>query len=117
MVAELSPYELDLDWEDLTEPGEIEPVMTQLGQATAKLHCVGDADSDHSLVPFQMEEAITELLGGRRVEFVADLVGFAHDYARRTQEDHRLFVDAFRAGAVPGISSSGSHPLPKQGPS
>jgi uncharacterized protein (DUF2252 family) len=106
VVAELSPYELDLDWEDLTEPDEIRPVMVQLGQATAKLHCVGDADSDHSLVPFQMEEAITAMVGDRREEFVADLVQFAHDYARKAQEDHRLFVDAFRAGAIPGISSS-----------
>jgi uncharacterized protein (DUF2252 family) len=111
VVAELSPYELDLDWDDLTEPEEMAPVMVQLGQATAKLHCVGDADSDHSLVPFQMEEAITAMVGDRREEFVADLVQFAHDYARSTQEDHRLFVDAFRAGAIPGISSSGSHPV------
>ena len=74
VVAELSPYELDLDWEDLTEPEEIAPVMVQLGKATAKLHCVGDADSDHSLVPFQMEEAITAMIGDRREEFVADLV-------------------------------------------
>jgi uncharacterized protein (DUF2252 family) len=111
VVAELSPYELDLDWEDLTEPYEMAPVMVQLGKATAKLHCVGDADSDHSLVPFQMEEAITAMVGDRGEEFVADLVEFAHGYARRTQEDHRLFVDAFRAGAIPGISSSGSHPV------
>jgi uncharacterized protein (DUF2252 family) len=116
VVAELSPYEVDLDWEDLTEPEEIAPVMVQLGRATAKLHCVGDADSDHVLVPFQTEEAITALVGDRREEFIEDLIGFAHDYARRTQEDHRLFVDAFRAGAIPGISSSGSHPLPAQGP-
>ncbi|MCW2682853.1 MAG: uncharacterized protein JWP33_766 [Blastococcus sp.] len=113
VVAELSPYELDLDWEDLTEPEEIGPVLVQLGRATAKLHCVGDADSDHSLVPFQMEEAITAMIGDRREEFITDLVDFAQDYARRTQEDHRLFVDAFRAGAIPGISSSGSHPLPE----
>jgi uncharacterized protein (DUF2252 family) len=106
VVAELSPYETDLDWEDLTEPDEIRPVLVQLGQATAKLHCVGDADSDHSLVPFQMEEAITEMVGDRRQEFIGDLVDFAHGYARKTQEDHRLFVDAFRAGAIPGISSS-----------
>ena len=106
VVAELSPYELDLDWDDLTEPDEMRPVLAQLGRATAKLHCVGDADSDHALVPFQMEEAITAMVGDRREEFVADLVRFAHDYARRTQEDHRLFVDAFRAGAIPGISSS-----------
>jgi uncharacterized protein (DUF2252 family) len=111
VVAELSPYELDLDWEDLTEPEQIGPVLAQLGRATAKLHCVGDADSDHSLVPFQMEEAILEMIGDRREEFIADLVDFAQDYARRTQEDHRLFVDAFRAGAIPGISSSGDHPV------
>ena len=111
LVSELSPYEVDLDWEDLTEPEEIGPVLDQLGRATAKLHCVGDADSDHTLVPFQTEEAITTMIGGRREEFVADLVDFAHTYARRTREDHRLFVDAFRAGSIPGISSSGAHPL------
>ncbi|MFW3170511.1 DUF2252 domain-containing protein [Geodermatophilus sp. CPCC 206100] len=110
VVQELSPYEVDLDWEDLTEPEEIAPVVAQLGRATAKVHCVGDADSDHTLVEFQTEDAITGLVGGRRDEFAGDLISFAADYARRTQEDHRLFVDAFRAGAIPGISSSGSHP-------
>ena len=111
VVQELSPYEIDLDWEDLTEPEQIAPVMLQLGRATAKVHCVGDADSDHTLVPFQTEEAITAMVGNRREEFVDDLVAFAHDYARRTQDDFRLFVDAFRAGRIPGISSSGSHPV------
>jgi uncharacterized protein (DUF2252 family) len=107
VVAELSPYEVDLEWEDLTEPEEMAPVLTQLGRATAKMHCVGDADSDHTLVPFQTEEAIVAMVGDRREELVADLVDFARGYARRTQEDHRLFVDAFRAGDIPGISSSG----------
>ncbi len=86
-------------------------MMVQLGRATAKMHCVGDVDSDHTLVPFQTEEAVTELVGDRQEEFVADLVDFAHDYARRTQDDFRLFVNAFRAGEIPGISSSGSHPV------
>jgi uncharacterized protein (DUF2252 family) len=111
VVQELSPYELDLDWEDLTEPEEIAPVMAQLGRATAKMHCVGDADSDHTLVPFQTEDAVTAMVGDRREEFADELIGFASAYARRTQEDHRLFVDAFRTGAIPGISSSGSHPV------
>ncbi|MGY1660008.1 DUF2252 domain-containing protein [Geodermatophilus sp. SYSU D00705] len=111
VVQELSPYEVDLDWDDLTEPEEIAPVMAQLGRATAKMHCVGDADSDHTLVPFQTEDAITALVGDRREEFTADLVDFAHSYARATQRDHRLFVDAFRAGAIPGISSSGAQPV------
>jgi len=62
-------------------------------------------------VPFQTEEAITALVGARQEQFVEDLVRFAHSYARRTQEDHRLFVDAFRAGLIPGISSSGDQPV------
>jgi uncharacterized protein (DUF2252 family) len=111
VVQELSPYEVDLDWEDLTEPEEIAPVLAQLGRATAKMHCVGDVDSDHTLVDFQTEDAIVAMIGGRRAEFVADVVRFARSYARQTQEDHRLFVDAFRAGAIPGITSSGSHPV------
>ncbi|MGY1621955.1 DUF2252 domain-containing protein [Geodermatophilus sp. SYSU D00965] len=111
VVQELSPYEVDLDWDDLTEPEEIAPVMTQLGRATAKVHCVGDVDSDHTLVPFQTEEAITAMVGDRREEFTEDVVAFAAAYARRTQEDHRLFVDAFRAGDIPGISSSGAQPV------
>jgi uncharacterized protein (DUF2252 family) len=111
VVQELSPYEVDLDWEDLTEPEEMAPVVAQLGRATAKMHCVGDADSDHTLVDFQTEDAVAAVVGGRREEFVADLVDFAHSYARQTQEDHRLFVDAFRAGLIPGISSSGSQPI------
>ncbi|WP_345771045.1 DUF2252 domain-containing protein [Geodermatophilus normandii] len=111
VVQELSPYEVDLDWEDLTEPEEIAPVVAQLGRATAKMHCVGDADSDHTLVDFQTEDAVATMIGDRREEFVADLVDFAHTYARQAQEDHRLFVDAFRAGRIPGISSSGSQPV------
>jgi uncharacterized protein (DUF2252 family) len=110
VVAELSPYERDLDWEELTEPEDIGPVVSQLGRATAKMHCIGDADSDHSLVDFQTEEAIAAMIGDRRTEFVADLIEFAHSYAARTREDHRLFVNAFRAGQIPGISSSGDHP-------
>jgi uncharacterized protein (DUF2252 family) len=110
VVAELSPYELDLDWEKLTEPEEIAPVVAQLGRATATTHCVGDLDSAHPLVGFQTEDAILAMVGDRRVEFIDDLIGFAHSYARRTRADHRLFVDAFRAGQIPGITSSGAHP-------
>ena len=63
VVSEVSPYEADLDWSELTEPAEIAPVVTYLGQATAKMHCVADADADQSLVPFQTEEAICEVVG------------------------------------------------------
>lgn len=46
VVSEISPYEADLDWSELTEPDELAEVIEQLGQAVAKVHCVSDADSD-----------------------------------------------------------------------
>ncbi len=63
VVSELSPYEADLDWSELTEPDELTEVLEQLGQAVAKVHCVGDADSDQKLVDFQTEDAIVEVIG------------------------------------------------------
>jgi uncharacterized protein (DUF2252 family) len=106
VVSEVSPYEGDLDWSELTEPAEIAPVIAYLGQATAKVHCVADADADHSLVPFQTEEAICEVVAGREDEFVDWVVDFAHSYAAQVRTDHALFVEAFRAGAVPGVASA-----------
>ena len=71
LVNELSPYEADLDWDDITELDEMRPLVRDLGQATAKVHCVSDADNDHPLVDFQTEEAITDVIGDRDDEFVA----------------------------------------------
>ena len=105
VVAELSPYTSDLDWSELTEPNEMEPVLTYLGRATAKMHCVSDEDSEQSLVGFQVEEAIAAVIDDEDA-FVAELTSFALAYAERTRDDHRLFVDAFRGGQIPGISSA-----------
>ena len=82
VVAELSPYEADLDWSELTEPDELTEVIEQLGRAVAKVHCVGDADSDQELVDFQTEDAIAERIGDRDDEFVDDMVEFGLDYAK-----------------------------------
>ena len=98
VVSEVSPYEADLDWSELTEIAEIAPVVEYLGRATAKVHCVADSDADHSLVPFQTEEAIRAVVGGREEEFVGWVVEFAHSYAAQVREDHALFVEAFRSG-------------------
>lgn len=107
VVRELSPYEADLDWSEITEPSDMAPVLEYLGRATAKAHCVSDADSDTSLVDFQVEDAISRAVGDRDAEFVEDLAGFAHDYAEIVREDHRLFVEAFREGRIPGVESTG----------
>ncbi len=69
VVAELSPYEADLDWSDLTEPADMLPVLDYLGRATAKMHCVADEDSAQTLVDFQCEEAIAAAIGSREEAF------------------------------------------------
>jgi uncharacterized protein (DUF2252 family) len=106
VVAELSPYESDLDWSELTEPDELTEVIEQLGRAVAKVHCVGDADSDQELVGFQTEDAIAEVIGDRTDEFVDDIVEFGLTYAATVREDHRHFVEAFREGRIRGVSSA-----------
>lgn len=102
VVAELSPYESDLDWSELTEPDELTEVIDQLGRAVAKVHCVGDADSDQELVPFQTEEAIVDVIADRDNEFFDDMVSFGLEYAATVRDDHRHFVEAFREGRIPG---------------
>ncbi|HEY7596706.1 MAG TPA: DUF2252 family protein, partial [Actinophytocola sp.] len=105
VVAELSPYAGDLDWSELTEPQEMDPVLDYLGRATAKMHCVSDEDSEQSLVDFQVEDAISGVIEDED-GFVRELTRFALEYAERTRDDHRLFVDAFRGGRIPGIRSA-----------
>ena len=104
VVSELSPYVEDLDWSDLTEPQQMAPVLDYLGRATAKVHCVADKDSDPTIVDFQTEDEIIEALSGKEDEFVREMVEFGTAYSGTAREDHRLFVDAFRNGQIPGLS-------------
>ncbi|GAB2454685.1 DUF2252 domain-containing protein [Nocardioides hungaricus] len=108
VVAELSPYEVDLNWAGLTEPGGpdgIASVVDQLGRATAKIHCASDEDSDQDLVDFQVEDAIAACVDRRRREFTAWVTDFGISYADRVRSDHALFVDAFREGRI-GVSAT-----------
>ena len=106
VVADLSPYEADLDWSEITEPEEISPVVADLGRATAKIHCIADSDSDEELVAFSTEAAIAGVLGDADYAFVEDITGFGVDYARRARRDHALFVDAFRGGRFDLVSAT-----------
>jgi uncharacterized protein (DUF2252 family) len=106
VVAEVSPYETDLDWAEVNEPDEMGDVVDALGRATAKVHCASDEDSEQDLVPFQTEEAIAAVLEGRREDFVADITEFGLGYADRVREDHALFVDAFREGRIGGVEAT-----------
>jgi uncharacterized protein (DUF2252 family) len=105
-VSEISPYDTDLDWSELTEPDELAEVIKQLGQAVAKVHCVSDTDSDQTLVDFQTEEAIVSVIGDGIDDFADDMVSFGLEYAAVVRDDHRHFVEAFREGRIPGITST-----------
>lgn len=105
-VSEFSPYEVDLSWEDLTEPSDMEIVCRQLGKATAKIHCVGD-DSAHDLVDLCVEDVISEGIGDDVDGFAEQMRDFAHGYARQVRVDHHLFVDAFRGGIFDRVDPVG----------
>ncbi len=106
VVSEISPYEADLDWSELTEPDELAEVIEQLGQAVAKVHCVSDTDSDQSLVDFQTEDAVVAAIGDDEDGFVADISAFGLEYAAIVRDDHRHFVEAFREGGIPGVTAT-----------
>jgi uncharacterized protein (DUF2252 family) len=104
VVSELSPYEADLEWESVAEPDEMNDVLGPLGHATAKIHCVADADADVTLVPFVTEEAISaaiENADGGRDGFVQAMCVFGAGYGAQVRDDYRVFVDAFRNGQIP----------------
>lgn len=103
LVAEVSPYAVDLDWTDLDDPEEITAVVADLGRATAAMHAAADDESGHSLVPFSTEAAIDRAIGRDEEGFAGSLVDFAHSYGARARADHQLFVDLFRNGAIPGL--------------
>ena len=106
VVDEMSPYEADLDWGNITEPEEMAPVLDSLGRATAKIHCVSDQDSDEDLVDFQTEEAISAAIGSDQDGFVTSWSTSRSRYATKARHDHALFVDAFRGGDFDLVSAT-----------
>ncbi|GLF94207.1 DUF2252 domain-containing protein [Streptomyces yaizuensis] len=104
LVAEVSPYAVDLDWRDLDDPAEIAAVVADLGRATAAMHAAADEQSGHSsLVPFSTERAIDAAIAADEEGFAELLVDFAHRYGARARADHQIFVDLFRNGRIPGL--------------
>lgn len=104
LVAEVSPYATDLDWQDLNELPDLLAVTRYLGRATATMHAAADeSSSGHTLVPFSTEHAIHEAVSRDEAGFTAMLVDFAHAYGARARADHQLFVDLYRNGRIPGL--------------
>jgi uncharacterized protein (DUF2252 family) len=107
VVSEYSPYELDLEWDDLNTPEGMQTVVDQLGRATAKIHCVADDDSATDLVTVSVEDVIAEGVHGDVDGLVDELTEFARTYAEQVRADHHTFVDAFRGGAFSEVAPVG----------
>lgn len=106
LVAEVSPYAVDLDWLDINDPEEMAMLVADLGRATAMMHGAGDDDRSHwELVPFSPEKAIHAAIATDEDRFADLLVGFAHEYSAQARRDHHIFVDLFRNGCIPGLSA------------
>jgi uncharacterized protein (DUF2252 family) len=106
LVAEVSPYAVDLDWDDIDDPAEIAAVVADLGRATATMHAVADDDSGHSeLVPYSTDQAIDAAIAADEAGFADMLVRFAHEYGARARQDHQIFVDLFRNGRIPALNA------------
>ncbi|MEV7015416.1 DUF2252 domain-containing protein [Streptomyces sp. NPDC093991] len=103
LVAEVSPYAVDLDWSDLDEPEEMAQVVADLGRATAAMHAAADDTSGESLVPFSTERAIDAAIAADEDGLAPLLVDFAHDYGARARRDHQIFLGLFRNGRIPGL--------------
>lgn len=110
LVAEVSPYAVDLDWSEINDVDEMAAVAADLGRATAMMHGAGDDDERHSqLVPFSPEEAIDAVIAADETGFVNVLVDFAHGYSAQARRDHQIFVDLFRNGRIPGLPANGDN--------
>ncbi|MDQ6695645.1 MAG: DUF2252 domain-containing protein [Chloroflexota bacterium] len=103
LVAEASPYTSDLDWTDINDRESILELLGYLGQAVAKIHCVSDNDSDLTLVPFSVDEALHEVLLGHENSFADEMLAFGHHYGAVVRKDYELFVDAFRNHQIGGL--------------
>ncbi|MEU6712674.1 DUF2252 domain-containing protein [Nonomuraea sp. NPDC046802] len=103
LVAEVSPYSADLNWDEVNEPDELRSIVQDLGRAVARMHAVADDESSHDLVDFSTEEAIVGVIGNDRSGFIGMLVDFAHRYGAQARDDHQRFVDLFRNGRLPGV--------------
>lgn len=102
-VAEFSPYNADLEWDDVNDLDDMLELVTYLGQAVAKIHCVSDVDSDEKVVPFSTDQALHDVLSGNEKNFVEKMTTFGMEYGNVVRDDHRLFVDAFRNHQFDGL--------------
>ena len=78
-------------------------LVSYLGRAVAKIHCVSDEDSDENVIPFSTDKALYNVLKGKENGFAEKMTAFGMEYGNVVRDDYRLFVDAFRNHLFPGL--------------
>lgn len=116
LVDEVTAHSEDLDWDDINDFQEVIEVVTFLGQATAKIHCVADSDCVNtpkdvaclpfSIIPTHTEKTIRDAIQGRDQEFIDEMVQFGMAYGSIVKRDHHLFFEVVRNKRIPGDRKS-----------
>ena len=106
MVSEVSPYAVDFEWDNVNAVDKMTTVVADFGRATAMMHGAADKDSEHAgLVDFSTEHAIDEAIAKDEAGFEKLMIDFGHKYSVKVREDHKIFVDMFRNGQIPGLGN------------
>jgi uncharacterized protein (DUF2252 family) len=113
LVDEVTAHSEDLDWDDINDINDVIEVVTYLGKATAKIHCVADSSCINtpkdvaclpfSIIPKETEKTIRDAIQGRDEEFIDEMVQFGMVYGGLVRRDHQLFFDVFRNKHIPGL--------------
>lgn len=92
-VRERSPYKKRLKLEQIATADEMENVLSQMAQLTAKMHARADADVDSGILPYHSEREIAKAIGSDRDAFARHLASFAVAYANQVETDYTYFTE------------------------
>jgi uncharacterized protein (DUF2252 family) len=103
LVAEVSPYVKELQWEDLKSFDDVRGLVKDLGRVVAKIHCISGEGSGQNLVTGSPAKAILAGFDGKETQFTAAIADWSRAYAEKTRTDCQLFADAFRNREFPSL--------------
>lgn len=92
-ARERSPYKKRLKLEALQTTGDMERVLTIMGQLTAKMHARADFDVSLGILPYHSEKEIENAMGDDPHAFAKHISQFAYAYADVVERDYALFTE------------------------
>ncbi|MEJ8305655.1 DUF2252 domain-containing protein [Saccharibacillus sacchari] len=109
-TRERSPYKKRLKLEALQTTGDMERVLTIMGQLTAKMHARADFDVSLGILPYHSEKEIARAMGDDPDAFAKHISQFAYAYADVVERDYALFTE-WIAKRFPGTQAAGAESL------